>query len=523
MYAMLVPTMSEHEQRFELLADLGAMIAGEVELDDLLSTFADRVARALGADRATLWLIDGATGEIRARVATLPQPDEIEALRVPLGHGLVGEVAQSGTLINIRDAKSDPRWAGTFAERFGYVTTSILTAPISRRGHTRGVLQVLNKRDGSFTDRDEEFLLRLAEQIGRALDYTTLRGNDAQRGLSVRGRFNHVIGTSAEMAAVYEMIVRAAQTDATVLLHGETGTGKGLLARAIHVNSARREGPFVHIDCTTLPANLIESELFGHERGAYTGADSRVIGKVEAAKGGTLFLDEIGELPLPLQSKLLRFVQERKFERIGGRETLDADVRIVAATNRDLPAMANAGHFRSDLYFRLRVVEIEIPPLRARGGEDIVDLASHFTDQFARRYRKGPMRLSENAKAPLVAYAWPGNVRELEHTIERAVVLVQGPVIGAKDLGLEPRRTHMGAPGDSQIGMSAVTSSAAIPIPTEAGETPDAITLPPDLELEEAERRYARAILDRCDGNQSAAARALGISRNKLARLLKSE
>ncbi|MGE0399228.1 MAG: sigma 54-interacting transcriptional regulator [Kofleriaceae bacterium] len=515
-YAMLVPAMSEHEQRFELLADLGAMIAGEVELDDLLSTFADRVARALGADRATLWLIDGATGEIRARVATLPQ-GEIEALRVPIGHGLVGEVAQSGALINIRDAKSDPRWAGDFAQRFGYATTSILTAPIARRGHVRGVLQVLNKRDGAFSSRDEEFVLRLAEQIGRALDYTTLRGNDAERGLSLRGRFNHVIGRSAEMAAVYEMIVRAAQTDATVLLHGETGTGKGLLARAIHVNSARRDGPFVHVDCTTLPANLIESELFGHERGAYTGADSRVIGKVEAAKGGTLFLDEIGELPLPLQGKLLRFVQERKFERIGGRETLDADVRIVAATNRDLPAMANAGQFRSDLYFRLRVVEIEIPPLRARGGDDIIDLASHFADQFSRRYRKGPMRLADSAKPALVAYAWPGNVRELEHTIERAVVLVQGPTIGGKDLGLEPRRTTI-APGDSQIGMSAVTSSTAIPT-----DTSDAITLPPDLALEEAERRYARAILERCDGNQSAAARALGISRNKLARLLKAE
>ncbi len=519
MYAMLVHDMSEHEQRFELLADLGAMIAGEVELDDLLSTFADRVARALGADRATLWLIDGATGEIRARVATLPQ-GEIEALRVPLGHGLVGEVAQSGTLINIRDAKSDPRWAGDFAERFGYVTTSILTAPIARRGHTRGVLQVLNKRDGSFTERDEEFVLRLAEQIGRALDYTTLRGNDAQRGLSVRGRFNHVIGTSPEMAAVYEMIVRAAQTDATVLLHGETGTGKGLLARAIHVNSGRREGPFVHIDCTTLPANLIESELFGHERGAYTGADSRVVGKVEAAKGGTLFLDEIGELPLPLQGKLLRFVQERKFERIGGRETLDADVRIVAATNRDLPAMANAGQFRSDLYFRLRVVEIEIPPLRSRGGDDIIDLASHFTDQFARRYRKGPMRLSESAKPALVAYAWPGNVRELEHTIERAVVLVQGPAIGAKDLGLEPRRTTI-SPGDSQIGIPVITAAS---LPAEVPAEPSrAIMLPPDLPLEEAERRSARAILERCDGNQSAAARALGISRNKLARLLKAE
>jgi Nif-specific regulatory protein len=406
--------------------------------------------------------------------------------------------------VNLRDAASDPRWQGAIAAQISYPTTSMLTAPIEQGGQIRGVLQVLNKRGGDgFTARDEEFARTLAEQIGRALDYTTLRGRDAERGLSLRGRFNHVIGTSPAMAAVYEMIVRAAQTDATVLLHGETGTGKGLLARAIHVNSARRDAPFVHVDCTTLPAALVESELFGHERGAYTGADARVVGKVEAAHGGTLFLDEIGELPLPLQGKLLRFVQERQFERVGGRETLTADVRLVAATNRDLAAMADAGSFRSDLYFRLRVVEIEIPPLRERGAHDIADLAAHFVEQLARRYRKGALRLSAAAKPALVAYAWPGNVRELENTIERAVVLATDDTIDVKDLRLEPRR---------QTGVMAVVTAADL-----AGT----ISLPGDLSLEEAERRYAKAVLEREGGNQSAAARALGVSRNKLARLLR--
>jgi Nif-specific regulatory protein len=325
------------------------------------------------------------------------------------------------------------------------------------------------------------------------------------------------------MAVVYEMIGRAAQTDATVLLHGETGTGKGLLARAIHVNSGRREAPFVHVDCTTLPAALVESELFGHERGAYTGADSRVIGKVEAADGGTLFLDEIGELPLPLQGKLLRFVQERRFERVGGRETLAADVRLVAATNRDLAAMSALGQFRSDLYFRLHVVEIELPTLRGRGADDIVDLASHFIDQMARGYRKGPLRLAEAAKPALAAYPWPGNVRELENTIERAVVLCQSSEITLRDLRLEPRRTTgvIQSASDSMVGMPAFGSSAAITPPPAPAPADAAITLPPDLPLEEAERRYARAILERAGGNQSAAARALGISRNKLARLLR--
>jgi Nif-specific regulatory protein len=513
--------MSEHEQRFELLADLGAMIAGEVELDDMLATFAARVARALGADRATLWLIDGSTGEIRSRVAILP---ELKELVVPHGHGVVGEVAQTGQLVNIKDAASDPRWGGgELAQQIGYRTTSMLTAPITRRGAIRGVLQVLNKRDGAFTERDEEFVRVLAEQIGRALDYTTLRGDEGARGLTVRGRFNHVIGRSPAMAAVYEMIVRAAQTDATVLLHGETGTGKGLLARAIHVNSDRRHAPFVHVDCTTLPAALVESELFGHERGAYTGADSRVIGKVEAANGGTLFLDEIGELPLPLQGKLLRFVQERQFERVGGRETLTADVRIVAATNRDLAAMAAMNQFRSDLFFRLRVVEIEIPSLRARGAEDINDLAEHFVQQFARRYRKGTLRIADGVRPALVAYGWPGNVRELENTIERAVVLASGPSIGVKDLGLDRPRVSA---SDSQVGIPIMAGSSTsipiMPVAPVATSASDDVLLPADLPLEEAERRYAKAILDREGGNQSAAARALGISRNKLARLLKA-
>ncbi|HET7504335.1 MAG TPA: sigma-54-dependent Fis family transcriptional regulator [Kofleriaceae bacterium] len=525
--AMLRLAMSEHEQRFELLADLGAMIAGEVELDDLLATFATRVARALGADRATLWLIDNATGEIRSRVATLP---ELPELRVPPGHGVVGHVARTGELMNNRDVGADPRWAEEIAQRIGYPVTSMLTAPVVRRGQIRGVLQVLNKREGAFTERDEEFIRVLAEQIGRALDYTTLRGDDASRGLTLRGRFNHVIGRSPAMAAVYEMVVRAAQTDATVLLHGETGTGKGLLARAIHVNSARREATFVHIDCTTLPAALVESELFGHERGAYTGADSRVTGKVEAADQGTLFLDELGELPLPLQGKLLRFVQDRRFERVGGRETLTADVRIVAATNRDLAALVAAGQFRSDLYFRLRVIEIEIPPLRARGGDDIADLAAHFVDQFARRYRKAPLRLHDDAGPALRAYAWPGNVRELENTIERAVVMCQGPTIGVKDLGLEPRRLSGVYDTPTWPGSATPAPVAAEPgrrRGTEGDEPaatsdPDAeIRLPDDLALDEAERRYARAILERHGGNQSAAARQLGISRNKLARLLK--
>jgi Nif-specific regulatory protein len=315
------------------------------------------------------------------------------------------------------------------------------------------------------------------------------------------------------MSEPYRRLVRFAPQTVTVLVQGESGSGKEAVARAVHTLSSRASGPFVSVNVPAIPAALVESELFGHERGAYTGADTRVIGKVEAANGGTLFLDDIGELPLPLQGKLLRFVQERQFERVGGRETLTADVRIVAATNRDLAAMSSANQFRSDLYFRLRVVEIEIPPLRERGPDDVADLADHFVQQFSRRYRKGPLRLSDSARPALVAYSWPGNVRELENTIERAVVLSTGATIGVKDLALDrPRVTS----SDSQVGIPVIRDTPHVDAPPS-----DAVMLPPGLSLEEAERRYAKAILDREGGNQSAAARALGISRNKLARLLK--
>ncbi len=485
--------MSEDEQRFELLADLGAMIAREVELDELVASFAERVARAMGADRATLWLLDAASGALRARVADRLAPGD---LLLPPGRGIAGDVGRTGVAVNIVDVAADPRWAREVDQRTGYSTRSMLCVPVrAPDGGTRGVIQVLNKRGGPFSPVDQAFASALASQIGRALEFTTLRGRRERPGVEVRGRINHVVGQSPAMEAVYDLVLRAAASDATVLLRGETGTGKGVFARALHVNSDRCDAPFVHVDCTTLPANLVESELFGHERGAFTGADARVIGKVEAAAGGTLFLDELGEIPLELQGKLLRFVQDREFERVGGRERLTSDVRLVAATNRDLAALVGAGQFRSDLYFRVRVVDIELPPLRLRGAGDILGLAEHFAAVYARRYRKPTPSLTDEARAALIAHTWPGNVRELEHALERAVVLSLGPVLDAASLGLE----------------------AAAPPSAVAG-----VVLAHDLTLDDATRSYVLAAVERVGGNQSAAARSLGISRNRLARLLRS-
>ena len=482
--------VSEGELKLELLLDMGAMIAREVELDDLLATFGERVARAMRAERATLWLLDAKTDTLRSRVANLP---ELDTLELPIGKGIAGYVARTGEVVNIGDAQSDERWLSEIDQRTGFITRSMLCVAIRDSLGLRGVVQVLNKIGGPFTDRDEAFLSALADQIARALEYTTLRST-GPRGVPLRGPLNHIVGASTAMAEVYSKVLRAAGTEATVLLSGETGTGKGLFARAIHVNSDRRDGPLVCVDCTNLPAALVESELFGHERGAYTGADRRVIGKVEAAAGGTLFLDEIGELPLELQGKLLRFLQERQFERVGGRETLEADVRIVAATNRDLAEEVKASRFRSDLYYRVRVIDIALPRLADRGADDILALAEHFINSHGRRYKREGIRLGPAARRALVKHLWPGNVRELEHAIERAVVLCPTDELTAESLSLDD--------------------------PDAVGANGAGVAIEAGLSLDAAIKRYVRDALARHDGNRSAAARELGIGRNRLARLL---
>jgi transcriptional regulator with GAF, ATPase, and Fis domain len=505
--------VSEGELRYELLSDIAWMIGREVDFDKLLGAFSESVARAMNAERATLWLVERQTRELRSHIAH--EPELAEKLRVRIGHGVAGYVAETGRSVNVGDVATDQRWAPEFDQKTGYQTRSIVCVPIfavKNRGTLRGVLQVLNKRAGTFTREDEEFLSSLAKQVARALHYTTLDAEGSSPGVPIPGRFNHVIGDSAAMQSVYSMIVRAAATDATVLLSGETGTGKGLMARAIHVNSARREGPLVLVDCTNLPANLVESELFGHERGAYTGADSRVHGKVEMAGGGTLFLDELGEMPLELQGKFLRFLQERRFERVGGRQTIESDARIVAATNRDLAELVKNGQFRADLYYRVRVIDIELPPLRGRGDRDVLALAEHFVRKYSRRYRKTTMVLADDTREALSRHTWPGNVRELEHTMERAVVLAAGQVIDKDALALVPaERVRVAADTGPDTSRNTRRDASA-----DAG----GVLIEHGLPLADVERRYATAELERASGNRSAASRSLSISRNRLARLL---
>jgi Nif-specific regulatory protein len=497
--------------RLSLLVDLASLLTREVDFDALLSTACERMATSLHAGRASIWLVDADEGDLFTRVAVLP---ELPALRQPIDRGIAGHVARTGEVVRVDDASKDPRFDPSADKATGYTTRNMLVAPIREdaRSPVRGVVQILNHDDGAFDEDDEKYLVALSTQLARALALTTLRAADASGpGVTMRGPFNRIVGRSKELGAVYERVALAAQTDATVLLRGETGTGKGLFARAIHVNSKRQSGPFVTVDCTTLPAQLVESELFGHERGAFTGADRKVPGKVEMAEGGTLFLDEIGDLPVDMQGKLLRFLQERSFERVGGRTPLLANVRVVCATHRDLEAEVKAGRFREDLYYRVRVVEIGLPPLRARGADEVEALALHFADMYARRYGRPAPRFEKPALLALRAHAWPGNVRELEHWIESAIVLSPSGVVSHADL---PASRSIAPPARAN-------ASEPDPDPEPEPGATGHVRLPLGLSLEEASRRYMEATVTASEGNKAEAARRLQIGRNTITRILK--
>jgi two-component system nitrogen regulation response regulator GlnG len=351
------------------------------------------------------------------------------------------------------------------------------------------------------------------EQVGllvaRALELRRLtRDIERLRG-ELQRRHELVIGRTPAMQEVYKVIGRVAPTDATVLIEGETGTGKELVAKAIHYHS-ERSGPFVALNCSAIPNELLESELFGYERGAFTGAVERRIGKFETAAGGTLFLDEIADMPLALQAKLLRVLQEREFTRVGGREALRADVRIVAASNQNLESAVHGGRFREDLFFRLNVVRISVPPLRDRRG-DIPELIEFFVDKVNRDLGTAIVGVSEEARDMLVRHAWPGNVRELENALLRAAVLARGRTLVSEDFAL--------------AGQTRVQSAEVLPLEDAVRRrlaevlSGDSGATPSDLHttlIAAVERPLIEVVLERAGGNQVKAAEMLGINRNTL-------
>ncbi|MEZ0229322.1 MAG: sigma 54-interacting transcriptional regulator [Planctomycetota bacterium] len=485
---------------------MSELLGREVALEDLLQRIGKRIALAMNADRGTLYLVDGGKGEVFSKV---PHLAELKGeIRLKLGQGIAGHVAKTGEVVNVPTTTRDKRFFKGVDEKTGYRTESILAAPLrDARGAIIGVVQLLNKKDGPFTIEDEEVLAALAKQAASAVEATTLHAElvrapeEAREPVPLADRFNRIVGESEPMRRAYRLTARAAASDATVLIRGESGTGKELIARAVHVNSPRREEPFVKVDCAALPAQLIENELFGHEKGAYTGADSRAEGKFDAAQGGTIFLDELGELPAPVQGKLLRVLQDREFDRVGGTKPVKVDVRVVAATNRDLEKMIAEGTFRADLYYRVKVVEIALPPLRDRGPEDVTRLVRHFTATAAKKHGRAVPTISSQAMARLVAYPWPGNVRELENCLESAVVITEGDELLPEHLPLPTARPS--TPG-------------SLHPPVARGHGRQAVRT-----LAEAEKDHILSVLDHVKGNRSEAARLLGIGRNTLQRKLK--
>ncbi len=343
-----------------------------------------------------------------------------------------------------------------------------------------------------------DFLLKpfsldhLMKVVDKALEVSALRveNRELKEQLGRRYQFESIVGASKPMQEIFSTVTRVAPTRATVLLCGESGTGKDLIARAIHYHSPRRDRPFVKINCTAIPENLMESELFGYEKGAFTGANTSKPGKFEQADTGTVFLDEIGDVPNQIQVKLLRVLQEREFERLGSNKTLKTDVRVIAATNVDLRAALERGTFREDLYYRLNVVPINIPSLRER-KEDIPSLAQHFIGRLAAELGSPCESISEGAIEKLMEYQWPGNVRELENVIERSLVMCNGKTLES---------------GDVKLDLAPAKRTAAVA---------DAF-LPEGMSLDNYEQTIIREALKRANGNKSQAARLLGLTRNAL-------
>ena len=399
-------------------------------------------------------------------------------------------VLLEGEAVLANDIQGDQRFSGS-TSLAGEVATRILSAPIAFSGNVLGALYFTSdSRDLPVAESDLRLVTLVARQLALAADKLRRQELVLEENRSLRAAMVgdlEIVGSSDALLQVQEVTRRAARADVTVLITGETGTGKELFARAVHEWSARSGQPFVAVNCGAIPQSMVESELFGHERGAFTGAVERRIGRFELAREGTLFLDEVGELPLDLQVKLLRVLEEKRFFRVGGSKEIRSDVRLVAATNRDLVKLVEAGEFRKDLLYRIRVLEIEIPPLRER-VRDILEIAEHLLRGLARESGLVLRRLSPEAKRRMEAYSWPGNVRELRNVLERALILCTSDTIGADDV--LPR-----------------SAAAAGEVKTAGGS---------QRSLRDVEKEHIQAVLEATGWNKSRAAEILGIGRTNI-------
>jgi Nif-specific regulatory protein len=425
-------------RRLATLLDISQAISGTLQLKSSLHRVLEILAKNHGAVRSIVSLLHG---DGNLRVEASDGLGDASRVRYRMGEGITGRVVESGKPIVVPRVSREPAFLHRAARRpeLSNQELSFICVPIllNRRAVGALAIDLKFKADRDF-DRTVKFLGIVASMIAQALKIHRLIDEDKRRlvdenahlkqELRERYDFSNLVGTSGPMRQIYEQVAQVAGTNTTVLVRGESGTGKELIAHAIHYNSPRAAKPLVKVSCAALPESLIESELFGYEKGAFTGAEGRKKGRFELAEGGTLFLDEIGDVNLATQVKLLRVLQQREFERVGGVDTVKANVRLLAATNKDLERAIAAATFREDLYYRLNVFTIFVPPLRERKA-DLLLLVDHFLEKFAREHRRSIKRISTPAIDMLTSYHWPGNVRELENTLERSVLMCDGEVI----------------------------------------------------------------------------------------------
>jgi transcriptional regulator with GAF, ATPase, and Fis domain len=477
----------------ETLVRFSERLLGATDLPRLLDELLDAVVEVTHADKGFLILIED--GELSIRTARNVARETIEDAVNRVSDSIVRRVIETRRPIVVADALHDSEWAGS-SSVVNLKLCSVMCAPLMQKGEVFGAIYVGNDNVVSlFDDRSLEVLTVFAAQASLLVQNAILleslrRENEALREAAATRQYGELIGAGPSMREVYRRIDKVASTDISVLVSGETGTGKEVVAREIHRRSPRTEKPFVAVNCGAIPEALLESELFGHVKGAFTGAVATRVGRFQAAHGGTLFLDEIGEMPLALQVKLLRALQERAVTKVGETRPEAVDIRVVAATNRVLEDEIRRGTFREDLYYRLNVVSIPLPPLRER-GEDVVVLAKYFLQKYAREFGARIRGFTPNALVAMRKYAWPGNIRELENRLKKAVVLAERAFVSAEDLDLRPEHLE--------------------PI------------LPLAHAKDEFQKRYINEVLDRNGGNRTKTAKDLGVDPRTIFRHLEKE